>query len=336
MTPANAAHIRTVQARIRKLQPDIARAYLRALRQIADLLTTEELEDIVAGRRTFAELFSDESLARATAGYRGAIRQSVQDGARLVVPDLRAQVPRIAAVFNFLDPRVIQAIRALETSAMDTLAAQVREVARAYVENGIRDGKGIPAMARELRTVIGIAPHQERYVDNLARELREMSPRFKDRVLRDKRYDRLILRAIKEGKPLSEPKIAQIASAYTRKFSAYNTEVVTRQITLDSFREANRLSWEQAVADGYVDADSVFKVWVHSGLPKDPRPEHVALNGTAVRYNQPFPNGQQVPGEGQFGCGCSARFEVRPVRRLAAPPRITSRRFAGAAARVGV
>lgn len=336
MTPANAAHLRTVQARIRKLQPDIARAYLRALRQIAALLTTEELEAVVAGRLTLTELFSNESLARATAGYRAAIRESVQEGARLVLPDIRSQVPRVAAVFNFLDPRVITAVRGLETSAMATLTEQVREVSRAYIENGIRDGKGVPAMARQLRTVIGLAPHQERYVDNLARELRELSPDFKRRVLRDKRYDRIILRAIREGKPLSEAKVEQIASAYRRRFTAHNTEVVTRQITLDSFREANRLSWEQAVADGYLDADSLVKVWVHSGLPKDPRPEHVALSGTAVRYDRPFPNGQQVPGESDWGCGCSARYEVRPTRRIAAPPRITARRSAGALVGAGV
>jgi hypothetical protein len=336
VTPANAAHLRTLRARIRKLQPDIARAYLRALRQIGELLTEAELADIVAGRLTLTEVFSNESMARVTAGYRAAIRESVQDGARLTLPDVRAVVPRIAGAFNFLDPRVITAIRGLETSAMDTLTEQVREVSRAYIENGIRDGKGVPAMARELRTVIGLAPHQDRYVENLARELRELSPRFKDRVLRDKRYDRLIVRAIKEGKPLSEAKIEQIASAYRRKFTAHNTEVVTRQITLDSFREANRLSWEQAVTDGYLDADSLEKVWVHSGLPKDPRPEHVALDGTAVRYDQAFPNGQQVPGAGDFGCSCSARYQVRPTRRLPAPPRITPRRFAGASAGASV
>ena len=330
MTPANAAHLRTVQARIRKLQPEIARAYLRALKQIAELLTTEELEAVVAGRRTLTELFSNESLGRAAASYRAAIRNSVQDGARLVLPDLRAAAPRIAVVFNFLDPRVITAIRALDTAAMATLTANVREVSRAYIENGIRDGKGVPAMARELRSVIGMAPHQERYVDNLARELRELSPRFKDRVLRDKRFDRLIVRAIKEGKPLPEGKIEQISAAYRRKFTAFNTEVVTRQITLDSFREANRLSWEQAVADGYIDADSLVKVWVHSPIVKEPREDHKALDGTSVAYDRQFPG----PGSpGGWGCQCSVRYEVRPTRRIPAPARMTagaSRRFAGA------
>lgn len=331
MTPANAAHIRTLQARIRKLQPEIARAYLRALRQIGELLTTAELEALVAGRLTLTELFSNESMARVTAGYRAAIRESVQDGARLTLPDVRAAAPRIAGVFNFLDPRVITAIRAIETRALDTLTEQVREVTRAFVENGIRDGKGIPEIARQLRTTIGIAPHQERYVENLARELRTMSPRFKDRVLRDKRFDRLILRAIREGQPLTEAKIEQISAAYLRRFASHNTEVVTRQVTIDAYREANRLSWEQAVADGYLDADSLVKVWVHSDIVKTPRPEHVALDGTAVRYDRPFPNGQQIPGLSDWGCQCSARYEVRPTRRVPAPPRITSRRFAGAA-----
>jgi hypothetical protein len=322
MTKQNAAHLRTLQSRIRRLQPAIARAYLRALDAIGALLTTGELEALVAGRLTLIEVFSNESMRRITARYRAEIRGAVQEAARLTLPDIKKFAPTVSTAFNFLDPKVITAIRALETDAMDTLSEQVREVTRAYIENGIRDGKGVPAMARQLRTVVGMAPHQERYIDNLARELRELSPRFKDRVLRDKRYDRMILRAIREGKPLPEAKIEQITAAYRRRFRAHNTEVVTRQVTLDSYREGNRLAWEQAVADGYIDAEALVKVWVHSDIVQTPRPEHLALDGVAVPYDQPFPNGQQIPGVGDFGCACSMRMEVRAKKGALVPVRV--------------
>lgn len=324
MTPADAALLRKVQARIRRLQPAIAAALIASLDRLQDLITEREFRAFLNGETTVDALLSDTVIARAFVGYRTAIRSAVQNGVRLTIPDIPVrtgrEAPTVTALFNFLDPRVIDGIRGLETAAINTLAEQTKEVVRAYVENGIRDGKNVRDIARGLRSVIGLAPHQEKYVSNLERELRELSPKFRDRVLRDRRYDRTILKAIESGKPLSEKQISDITSAYRRRFAAHNTEVVTRQTTIDAFRVGRRTAWESAVELGYIDGDTLFRVWVHSDVVEQPRPEHVALDGTEVPWDQPYPNGQMEAGLADWGCQCTDRYVVRARRAAVAAP----------------
>lgn len=327
MTRENAALIRRVQARLRKLQPDLAAALLASLDRIVELLPESQLIELLSGSVGVDSVLTSTLLARGFIPYRAAIRAAVESGVRLTIPDLPKIVgraaPRVSTLFNYLDPVVIDAVRSLENKALATLTDNVRGVTRAFVENGIRDGLNVNDMARGLRTTIGMAPHQQRYVSNLERELRELSPKFQRRELRDKRFDKTILRHIEQGKPIPEEKIRQIADAYRRKFTAHNTEVVTRQTAIDSYREGQRLSWHSAVENGFVDGDTLGREWVHSDIVETPRPEHVALDGTVVRWNQPYPNGQLSAGSGDHGCQCADRFFVMSPaqsRRIAAGP----------------
>ncbi len=324
MNAKNAALIRKVQAQLRALQPELADALLRSLDEIIELIPADELRAMLAGKLPVGSVLEAGLLARGFGAYRAAIRAAVELSVRLTIPDLpklATRTPSVAVLFNFLDPVVIDAVRSIENKALATLTDNVKETVRAYVENGIRDGKGVPEMARGLRSVIGIAPHQERYVDNLVKELRELSPKFKARVLRDRRFDSTITRAITTGTPIPEAKIQQIAAAYRKRFGAFNTQVVTRQATIDAFRTGNKLSWDGAVENGYVDGDTLWRRWLHSDVSEVPRPEHLALDGTEVRYNEPFANGDDIPGLGDFGCNCSAEYFVRtPKGRIATSP----------------
>jgi uncharacterized protein with gpF-like domain len=317
--------IRRVENRVRRLQPDIVTALLASFRRLQGELSDSDLVDLAKGIVPVESLLGDTVLRRAFLPYQVALRKATERGSDMVLADLPTFAgkakPTAAAFFNFLEPKIIEGVRALENRALDTLTDNVKEVTRAFVENGIRDGKNPRETARQLRKVIDIAPHQQRYVANLERELRSLSPDFKQRVLRDRRYDSQILKAIKDGKPLTDAQIEKITGAYTRRFAAHNTEVVTRQATLDTYRLSQRLTWEESIRNGYVDAGVLWKVWVHSDIVDQPRPEHVALNGTAVPFDQPYPNGQMSAGEGDFGCRCTDRFEVRVGARQTAGSR---------------
>ncbi len=43
------------------------------------------------------------------------------------------------------------------------------------------------------------------------------------------------------------------------------------------------------------------------------RDEHVPMNGETVPYDQPYSNGQMIPGEGDYNCGCLSRYHLQRV-----------------------
>lgn len=290
--------------RVRESLPDAE------LRSVLERLQLTNASAVIIGATLIDSILTDEMLARAFAPYRDALRDAVRHAARMTVKDIPA--PRgtasVGVLFDSLSPNVITAIRTLETSALDTLKVDIREVARAYVENGLRDGVSPQEVARGLRSVIGLSPTQGTYVANLERELRSLDPAALQRVLRHRRYDAMIKRAIAAEAPLTETEIGNIVEAYRRRWITTNTEWNTRQATFDAYRSGQRLAWQGAVEQGFV--DRVTKTWVHYDAQSDPRPEHVSLAGQTVAIDQPYSTGQMTAGEGDYNCKCTDRYEV--------------------------
>lgn len=316
MTKADIALLRRVQARIRRLRPDLAAALLQSLDAVRDLLTEAEVRDLLAGRTSFAALFSDVALVRALAPYRAALRKTVEASVRLTIPDL--PVPKTATaevLFDYLNPKVVTALREFETTALGTLTEQVRESTRIFVESGLRSGAAPREVARQLRTVIGIAPHQERFVQNYERDLRELNVRALGRELTDARYDTAVRKAIASGTPLTEAQITKRVDIYRRNFANYNTEVVTRQVTVDAYRNGQRLAWQGAVDNGFLDHEGLWRTWVHSDAVTTPRPDHLARDGETVRFDQPYSDGSMVAGLGFFNCECTDRYSTRAPKQ---------------------
>ncbi len=313
MTKANATLLRRIEARVRQLRPELAAALLASLARVQDVLTERELRDVVRGQASIESLFTEAVIARAFLPQQRAIRAAVEEAVRLTVPDFPMRVSKgeASVLFDYLNPRVIVAIRELETPALATLTEMVKETTRAFVENGLRDGRPPSAVARQLRSVIGIAPHQAVYVANLEAELRNLDAAVLDRKLRDHRFDKTILRAIDSGKPLTEAQVEQITSAYRRRFTAFNTDVVTRQTTLDAYRVGQRLAWDGAIETGLIDGDDLWRTWVHFDPQANPRPEHQAKDGETVRYDQPYSDGTYTAGIGAWGCHCNDRYSTR-------------------------
>lgn len=316
MTNADRALFLRVQARVRQLQPTLAKALLDSLERLRTALPVDDLRALMRGLSTadaitpemIAQVLGDSLFSESFAPYRDALRDAIRDAAGLSMRDIPGVPGRasVGVLFDSLSPNVITAVRALETSALDTLKADVREITRAYVENGLRDGVPPQDVARSLRSAIGLSPTQSSYVDNLEKELRELDPAALQRVLRDRRYDKMIREAVKTGTPLSEERISTIVGAYRRRWIATNTEWNTRQATFDAYRSGNRLAWEGAQDAGYV--EGVTKTWVHFDAQPDPRPEHVELSGETVPVDQAYSTGQMTAGEGDYNCKCTDRY----------------------------
>jgi hypothetical protein len=214
----------------------------------------------------------------------------------------------LAVGFDVLNPKVIDAIRALDTKVMTTLTDDVRETTRAFVENGLRDGVGPRTIARDLRAVIGLAPNQEQAVRNFRAMLEAGDREALTRALRDKRFDKTLQRALgADGKGLSAAQIEKMTEAYRKRMIAHNAETIARTASLDAMKLGQHLSWQDAIDKGIVDGSRLKKTWV-GVMDSRERPEHVAMEGDTVPWDQPYSNGNLTPGDDTFNCRCISRY----------------------------
>lgn len=317
MTPAERRFVEKAQRRVAGMEPGVRAAVLRAFEILRESMTEAQLTRIVElGQldRLFSEALSEAVLERAFKPLRARIINTVERGFKFTTPELpkAGKVDGVIAVsFEHLNPRVIDAVRTLDTEVIGTLKSDVREVVRAHVENGLRDGRPPRSVARELRGVIGLAPNQEKANQNFRRMLETGDREALSRALRDKRFDATLERALgPNGTGLSKTQIDVMVDANRRKAIKQNADSVTKTVTLDSYKRGQRLSWESARDNGVVPPGAALKRrWTTVGDDRV-RPEHMRMNGETVGFDEPFSNSEMEPGDSTWGCRCLARVIV--------------------------
>lgn len=293
---------------------------LRAFTQIRDSLPEAELARIIArgNIETILQVaLADRVLNVAFAPVRESIRNGIARNVKYFardIPNMKGNWKSVSVGFDILNPRVIDAVRELDTRVMQTLTKDVRETVRAFAENGLRDGVNPRVVARDIRQVVGLAPNQERAVANFRRMLEEGDSTALKRVLRDRRFDRTLVKALGEGgKGLTKEQVDKMANSYRKRMIAFNAETNARTAALDSMKLAQHLSWEDAIAKGVVAREQLMKRWI-GVMDSRERPSHVAMEGEVVHFDAPFSNGQAIPGDSEFNCRCIVRYTVqRPV-----------------------
>ncbi|MBK8006766.1 MAG: hypothetical protein IPK12_23540 [Gemmatimonadetes bacterium] len=313
MSPAERLFRQRLERRAAALAPDLQKAILDGWTRIRFLLSPGQLEAFIqspSAELLLAEVLTPETIARAFAPASEVLRDGVEAAAQAIQRELPAAAR--AQTFNVLNPNVVEGIRALDSRVVTTLAEDTRETVRAFVENGLRDGVNPRTIAREIRSVVGLAPNQLQAVDNFRAMLEAGDPKAFTRELRDRRFDSTIRKAF-DGEGLSPEQVDRMTEQYRKRFIAWNAETNARTAALDAQKLGHDLSWKDAIDRGDVDGERLFKRW-STTLDGRERPEHHALHGEVVRHDEYFSNGEMVPGESTFNCRCIAVMftAVRP------------------------
>lgn len=307
---ARRAYWFAVQRRVGQYQERVQRAFIRAFTLIADGMTDSELARFIERGgidRFVLDAVTDEQLDKAMDGVRAALRSSVGRSANVTAKfDMGRKGAELATPFNYLSPRVIDGIRELETQVLARLRAGVRETLRDAVEEGLRNGEGPLAIARGLRDTVGLAPNQREAVANFERMLADSDTEALTRALRDRRFDGAIKRAFGKG-GLTPDQLERYVDLYRNKMISFHAETLARTTTLEATKLGQRLAWSEAVDRGIVDRARLMKRWV--GVKDDrERDEHLAMEGEVVPFDEPFSNGQMIPGETDYNCRCLALY----------------------------
>lgn len=173
--------------------------------------------------------------------------------------------------------------------------------------------------------ILGLSAPQAEYVATARGELASGDPsalkHYLTRVRRDKRFDRSVTKAIREGKPVDPSIAAKAVTAYERRLLKLRGETIGRVETLTSMQRAKFEAYRQAIASGKVAENVVTKVW-HSAGDLRVRHTHQALNAESVRFSEAFrsPSGalMRFPmdtalGAGPqeiVGCRCDCEYRI--------------------------
>jgi hypothetical protein len=284
------------------MAPDMASAILATIRELRKAVSTGDfLRAVELGH--YLEKLEAILNGPAFTPVRTEIRRAVQEAIRYQsadIPKPPSSRQSINVGFDILNPRHIDAIRTLETRVIQTFQQEQRDVIRAHIENGLRDGKGPRAVARGIRDVVGLAPNQHQAVLNFRKALEEGDvSKALGYKLRDKR--------LKVTESMTPAQIDKAVEAYKRKFISFHAETVARTATLDTLKKGQQLAWEDAIEKGIVDPARLQKTWVTVGDDRV-RDEHNAVNGETVPYNAYYSTGEYVPGESTYSCRCISRF----------------------------
>lgn len=313
MSPQEKALWASVQRRADSLTPAVAARVLRAFKTIRDGMTDTQIARALATggvERLFQDVLNQALLDVAMQPVREEMRRGVVQSFRYTattLPRPPATASTLTISFDVLNPRIVTAVRTLETGVIGKLSADIRETVRAYVEQGLRTGVHPHEVGRQIRSLIGLAPSRAKEAENLLRELTE--GRYADarrRLLLDRRYNLDSLATLSDSARAT--RIEMIVEAYRKRKIAKDAATTAMTAAQDATKLGQKLSWDDAIAKGIVDRARMRKTWVHFDAQPEPRPEHAAMQGETVPFDQPFSNGQMIPGVGDYGCKCIARY----------------------------
>jgi len=309
MSPADRRFWLLAQRRVAGMQGDVAAALLRSLRIIRESISEAELARLIADgsiEQLIAEAFSEKALDRAFLPLRQRLRTTTERGFKFTTADL----PRggrvdgeIAVMFDHLNPKVLEALQALDTRVLSTLKDDVRETVREAVRVGLEAGRPPRLIAKEIRSVIGLGPSQVREVQNFRDALAGANGRSVTAYqLRNRTVDRLLAKG-----PLTPAQIDRYTELYRQARVAQNAATVAKTATLDAYKQGQALSWQAARDNGVIPPGfELMKTWVTVGDDRV-RDEHVEMQGETVPFDSRYSNGEDVPGESTYNCRCVSR-----------------------------
>jgi hypothetical protein len=309
VTPAERRAWDRIRRRAATLSPEIVIALLRAFQVLRDRIPVGEVERLLrAGLidQAVNAAAPAELIERLLNPASDVLTEGVVSSARANIPMLPPRARDLVIAFGQLDPRVVDAIRALDSTSLRSLVPEIRQAVRDTVQAGIEAGVGPRVTARQLREIIGLAPNQAEAVRNFRRALQEGDvSKALGYQLRDRRFDAQV-----RGGQLSAEQVDKMVTRYEQRFVAFNAETHARSAAIEAQKVGQRIAWQEAQASGALGDGEVWKRWVTT-LDGRQRDSHEEMNGAEARLDEPYSSGQMYPGEGEYNCRCVETYFVR-------------------------
>ncbi len=324
-----------------KYGQEVADAFSAAIR---DLTRNAEVQRVIAALERGDINGAMEALHIDRAAFQpleAKLTEAFVAGGQGAVASMPAAVS-IGFRFDSGNQRAAEIIRATAGRLITGLVENEINEARTFLADGMARGAGPRAVALDLvgrisrvtgeRTggVLGLSGPQRNAVEAARGELngsdRAGLRAYLTRGRRDRRFDRAVEKAIRQGTKL-DPKIADSAlQAYSRRLLLLRGEVIARTEGLPAIRAAKHEAYQQLIDSGRVAENDIVRVWSAADDARV-RDTHASMSGQEVAgLSRPFrsPSGAlfRYPGDQSLGapaseivaCRCDESIALRPRR----------------------
>jgi len=318
---------RRLQNRLRALlaeyDAEIQRAFLRAARSRANSINMRELTEAIEAR----DLNRAINIAGITRADLFPFDTSINSAYVAGGQTVPAAAPAFAATFGF-DGRAVRAtqwardhVGGLVTQIVDDQLDALRNIISQQVAGGEAPRKAATRIAGRVVNgarqggIIGLSDAQIGYLDNARDQLANLDSGYFRRTLRDRRFDSVVRRAIKDGKPLSASDIDRISQRYSDRMLRHRADTIARTESITALRAGRREGILQGVEAGAINPQRLRRVW-SATLDSKTREDHADVDGQSVDgMETPFvmPDGSRLlyPGDGSLGASAEQTVNCR-------------------------
>lgn len=320
---------RELQALMRKMEPQVARAFIAAIRDLTsnvrfnDLVAAIERNDLEAAIRAID--MEPAVFARLT----GTIAESFSAGGAIVAGGTAwrgATGGRVVVRWDMANPRAEKYIREMNSKITGWFTSEAREIIRDTMADGYALGRGPRQIGLELvgrvtaagrqGGVVGLSAPQAKYVQNMRRYIESGDiASYLNMNKRDKRYDAMVKRG-----DLSSTKIDKITQRYSDRLLKLRGDTIARTETAQAVEAGRFEAFEQYQEKTGVPDEAIVRRWDHAG-GKTSRDWHDAMNGMEVTgLSQPFitPRGAALmfPCDTSLGAGADEVVNCRCMQTI--------------------
>lgn len=312
-----------LEALLKRFDAEIERAFLEAIRAKANSINLTELANAIEAR-DFNRAVNIAGLTRADLfPFDTSITSAYVAGGQAIP----AAAPAFAVAFGF-DGRATRAaqwaqshVGGLVTGIVNEQLDLIRDVISRQIAEGVGPRKAAIQIAGQVVNgqrqggIIGLTGTQKEYLDNARRELEQLDSGYFKRGLRDKRFDSIVRKSIRDGKPLSGADIDRIALRYSDRLLKHRADMIARTESITALRAGRREGIQQGIEAGAIAPDAIKRRW-DATLDSRTRPDHTAAHGQEVDgMEAPFilADGSRLlyPGDSSLGASAAQTINCR-------------------------
>jgi hypothetical protein len=242
--------------------------------------------------------------------------------------------------FDGRNPRAERYLAQVAGQRIVEIVADTRAVIQAALTQGQIGGKGAKQVALDLvgRVIdgkrqgglIGLNSQQaqwvngrfdqatQRIIPGMRQELSDpaLMRNYFTRQRRDARFDKIVRKAMEDGKPVSQVDIDRITARYSDRLLQLRGQTIAVTETNAATNAGRIEAMQQLVEREGLRPQQVRKIWA-TAADERVRASHMALHGDSVGLNEPFANGLMYPGDLSgpasevIGCRCSFSTRVQ-------------------------
>lgn len=270
------------------LLPDVKRLYEESrFNQIPKLVTAPFAEVAGALRTVFTNAGNWEA------------RELIKQWNVRLVSKIDVQ-PNIDLSFDPGDPAAAAFLQQNEMRFIREIEEELRREIALSLQASREAGLGAIAAANGFRDSLGLTEYQLNVVENYRKSLLSGSRDALQRLLRDRRFDSTVARAINTGSILDEAQINRMVQRYRDRMIAMRAETIARTEAAVAVNQARYLSLQQMASRVDMPFSRIQRTW-RTVIDGRERHTHHAMNGQKRGVKEKFvsPSGAKLmfPGD---------------------------------------